>query len=228
VAIVIDASISTAAASGYDLNANGELGKQPRNKIFPTSTDPGDSLLAAQVAAAKQLVTHFASKDSEFSVVAYSGVNPSDPSRRATDYIVESRLSSDPAALHAALDRVLQYGSKGGKVFSAGMFAAVETLTAASDSHEGSRKLAILMSDSAYPIVLLPGGNSRRADPRMQAAAQQAIDSGVIFQTFGLANAASTKQPHTLGRIAGATGGVFQPVPDVGELGCLLARSLSP
>jgi len=226
VAIAIDVSASTAAPSGFDVNANGQPGEQPRNKIFPTASDPGDSILAAQVAAARHLVAHYAGGNSRFSLIAYSGRNPHDPSRRASDSFVESQLSTDPLALDAALDRVQAHGSRGAKLFSAGMTAAIETLTAAAPAN--SRKVVLFISESAYPIVLSSKDDPQRADPRMQTAAQSAIDAKIVFHTFGVGEAASTQEPHTLSWIAGATGGKYHPVADARQLGCSVASALAP
>ena len=236
VSIVIDASASTSGPSGLDVDLDGTQGQQPRNRIFPESSDSSDSVLAAQVASAKLLVDHYRGTGPRFSVVAYSGTNPRDPGRRASSFFIASGLSTDPAALGAALDRVEAYGSRGGKVFSAGMFAAMETLTDGGNSPSGSRRLVLFISDSAQPIVLENEGASR-ADPPMKDAAQQAINRGIKFHTFGLPDpvyppgvpgAASAPLPHALSQIAGATGGTYHAVPDFRELGCALASSLSP
>jgi hypothetical protein len=226
VAIAIDISASTLDASGFDVDSDGVVGELAANQIFPRSTDPGDSLLAAQVSAAKDLVSELSNDETRFSVIAYSGATPTRPERRTTDSLVVSELSSDPVTLRHAIDGVLAHGSKGGLVFSAGMNGALETLTA-SPSAGASRKVALFMSAQAYPIIL-GVTRGKRADPRMQEAAQGAIDAAVRFHTFGLGEAASTPEPHTLSRIAGATDGVYRPVADTSQLSCLLAAALTP
>jgi len=228
VAIAIDTSISTMDASGFDTDSDGILGELGANNFWPRSTDPGDSLLAAQISGAKDLVSHYADGGIGFSIVAYSGVSPKNPKRRAVDFFVVSPLSHDATALRGALDGLLAYGSKGGLVFSAGMLGALGTLDTEVAPGKPPRKLVLFMSSQAYPSVLSRKGSRAHADPRMQEAARDATDASVRFYTFGLGEAASTNEPHTLSQIAGATGGKYQSVPNTSNLACRLAAALSP
>jgi hypothetical protein len=240
VAIVIDSSRSTADPSGADINMNGEIGKPELGEIgliFDVgSTDPGDSFLWAQVAAARSLIGHLGDADARFSVVSFSGVDPgrrrrsqrSGPPPRKVDAVIESGLTDKLQDLEAALDRVLASDSAGGSKFSAGMRLANQTLRNATAPTRSPRRLALFISDSPLPSLPQRNGEILRVDPAMKESAQTAIDSAIVFHTFGLGEAATTKPPHALSMIAGATGGAYHPVEDAARLHCELLRSLVP
>ena len=63
VILVLDTSRSTIDPTGADINGNGIVGKPYLGRIGSIfdvgSTDPGDSILAAEVAAARQLLRGF-------------------------------------------------------------------------------------------------------------------------------------------------------------------------
>ena len=64
VMLVIDVSGSTKSASGVDVDGDGEVGINPQFELLPPgvypegtlSTDPGDTILAAEIAAADALI----------------------------------------------------------------------------------------------------------------------------------------------------------------------------
>ena len=90
------------------------------------------------------------------------------------------------------------------------------------DWEKSSRKVALFMSVSPEPRA----GKAR--EPAMSNAARLAIDKGVVFNTFGLGEAAATSTPTSLSRIAGATGGSYRPVSDASTLYCQLLAAVVP
>ena len=80
VVIVIDTSRSTVDASGADINGNGVIGRQRLGRLGSVfemgSTDPGDSILAAEVAAAFQLLRGLDPRSTRVGVVAFAGEPP--------------------------------------------------------------------------------------------------------------------------------------------------------
>ncbi|NJO38424.1 MAG: VWA domain-containing protein, partial [Rhizobiales bacterium] len=72
VMIVIDTSDSTRAASGADINGNGIVGAGGLSGIFK-QTDPGDSILAAEIAAAKRVVESLDPRNTRVGVVTFAG-----------------------------------------------------------------------------------------------------------------------------------------------------------
>jgi hypothetical protein len=173
--------------------------------------------------------------DVRFSVVSYSGSNQIPDTALPVgivwndEAIVEVALTSETLALNVALQRVLSRGSSGTTSFSAGMLRAIETLSGEADPRSSPRdaaKIVLFLSDNPDTIVIDGVGNSSRVDTRMYSAASRAIDLGIVFNTFGLGHAASHEGDHTLSRIAGATGGIYRPVPDPRTLACNLAQAL--
>jgi hypothetical protein len=241
VAIAIDASRSTVDPTGADINQNGRVGTPQMGTVglvFDVgSTDPGDSYLAAQVAAARSLIRAAAGPQARFSIISYCGFSPgarqmSSPRRNSprcdSPATAFSSLTIDINELEAALDGVLKVGGSGSTDFTAGMNAAIEVLSATYTTTPPSRRLVLFLSDSPLPVVFGDGKELRRYDPGMKDAASRAIEVGIVFNTFGLGEAAASVPPFALSQIASATGGVYRSVSDPLTLHCDLARSLLP
>jgi hypothetical protein len=239
VAIAVDTSGSTADPSGSDIDGDGAIGKLRDDVI----TDRGDSLLAAQVAGIKSVISDERLRDLRLAIVSFSGKDrfddPASP-ERFPDAILHGELTSDTRELEAALDRVLKRGSRGTANFAAAMRRSLEALgvgwrTAPAD---GRRRVVLLLADSPTPIRPgptqffyrtlegFPRGPIVRTDPQMALAAKRAIRSRVVINTFGLGGAADADPPHALSRVAGATGGGYRVVQDPARLHCYLISAL--
>jgi hypothetical protein len=239
VAIAIDTSGSTADPSGSDINADGIVG-EVRDAMM---TDPGDSLLAAQVAGIRSVISAVDLRDLRLAIVSFSGKDrfddPTSP-ERFPDAILRSELTSDPRVLEMTLDRVLKGGSRGTANFSAAMLRSLEALDvgwyrAPADER---RRVVLLLADSSTPVrpgptqylyrtsKEIPHGSVVRSDPQMALAAKRAIRSGVVINTFGLGGAADAEPPHALSHVAGATGGGYRAVEDPARLHCYLISAL--
>ncbi len=239
VAIAIDTSGSTADPSGADIDGDGTVGEFRNGGM----TDRADSLLAAQVAGIKSVVADNRLHDLRISIVSFSGKDRFDDpgsAERFPEAILRVELTSDSRELGAALDRVLKTGSRGTSNFAAAMRRSLESLDVGWGRvpADGRRRVVLLLADSPTPI--LPGptqyfyrtpegdphGPVVRTDPHMAVAAKRAIRSHVVINTFGLGEAADANLPHTLSRVAGATGGKFHAVKDPTVLHCKLMSAL--
>jgi len=158
----------------------------------------------------------------------YSGRVELPHSRRPTDAVIETEITSNSARVRIALANVFDMKSAGGAKFSSAMHLAVHSLETDSDADESRRKVALMTSVGPTPRIFDANGTINKLDPVMKTAAQIAIDSGVAFNTFGLAEAASEAPPTMLSRIAGATGGSYHAVEDATQLYCEMLRSLIP
>ena len=227
VAIAIDRSSSTRRPSGTDADGDGLVGTFERSRY----TDPDDSLLALQVAAAKTLLRETANSEVRYAIVSFAGTNRVPSTRRPRrlvlpgDADVQVELTDDVERLDAALGRVLERGSAGNTDFAAGMRTAVQSLTG--EAGRESRKLVLFLSDGTFPIVVEPDRKNAIVDPVMEDVARDAIRAQIRFNTFGLGTASAAKPPHTLSHMAGATGGHFTPVEDPERLHCLMLSALS-
>jgi hypothetical protein len=75
VALVLDTSGSTAEPTGADINGNGVIGARQRGRIsslFGGSTDDGDSVLAAEVVAARQILRDLDPRTTRVSVMSHT------------------------------------------------------------------------------------------------------------------------------------------------------------
>ena len=229
VAIAIDTSRSTAGPSGLDINGNGRVGEFE----LSSTTDPGDSWLAVEVAGIRSLLRDAAELDVRFSIVTFSGSydpTPQHPPKhlvRDCDAAVRSELTGNIGALEGSLERVLERGSAGYTNFAAGMRQAVRTLADEPPSPRATRRFVLFISDSTNPIRIGGDERIRRLDPVMAEVARKAIRDRIVFNTFGIGAVTGATLPHILSRIATATGGRYRAVEDPANLGCHLLNSLA-
>ena len=94
VMLVIDVSDSTKAASGADVDGDGQVGVNPHNELLPPgafpqdvfSTDPGDTILQAQILAARSLLRGLDPRRVRVGIVTFAGeVSLSTGERKSLD-----------------------------------------------------------------------------------------------------------------------------------------------
>jgi Mg-chelatase subunit ChlD len=234
--VVIDSSASTAASSGSDVDQDGTVGGASLE-----SRGLGDSLLAAQVASVKSLLPEIVRLDLRLSIVSFSGQerfdDPTTP--KLASAVLRGKLTSHPPEIETALVRVLASGSRGTADFAAAMSRSLDALTRGSRADASRRSIVLLIADSPSPVMPGPTHYLYRAwngdpngpivysDPHMAAAAKRALRARVVFNTFGLGEAARAEQPHALSQVAGATGGRYRAVDDPAQLHCHLMAALA-
>jgi len=238
--IAVHRATSTSRPSGGDVNGNGTVGEFRRS----ASTDGGDSQLAAQVAAVKSLARGVL-PDARVSIVAWSGrmeaARRSRPVSSVPPQIASAfaLLTSEPAEIDTALDRVLARGSLGAVDLTAAVVVGVRALREAEPPPGPRRRVMLLLSNSPTPLLGGPtlanhrtwlGGDPNdafvRTDPDLAVAVKQAIRQGVTIHSFGLGLAAQAPAPHALSATATATGGRFRAVNDPVALDCALLTAL--
>jgi hypothetical protein len=223
VAIVIDTSGSTAAASGADVNHNGVVG---RSGLFG-STDPGDSVLAAEVAAARRMLKGLDPRSTRVALISFAGnveaprgtfvFGNSTPPRAA---ITEEPLTTDYARVERSLTRVEERGSDGGTHMAAAIDQATTELLglegARSQPDRKSEKFVLFFTDGQPTLPYGPGfdADNVRAVLRASDRAQRA---GVRIHSFGIGPEAM-EGPVSLIEMSERTHGIFTPVKNPGEL----------
>ncbi len=233
--VVLDVSGSTRYPSGIDVDGDGEIGETQSGLLqaMPDTinTDPGDSVLAAEVAAAKALVGGLDSTRVRVGVVSFAGeIDPSTGRRRSAtqaDAFLEQALTSDYARVHRALDAVLLRGSSGGTNMEAGIKMAVRELAGLSGSvskPKRSSKKAILLLTDGKPS--LPFGRGNVEDPEddeaVIAAARLARAGGILINAYGLGPGA-IDYPVAATEMAKVSGGVYTPVRRPGDIVTVLS-----
>jgi hypothetical protein len=229
VVIVIDTSGSTSQPTGVDVDGDGVLGT-PRlgalgGMLDLGSTDPGDSILAAEVAAARKLLSGLDPRSTRVGVVTFAG-EPVEGGQgffgRARTYRAaktEEPLTSDYARLDRALSRVRERGPRGMTHMAAGVDqATVELLGLAgslSKPDPQSEKIVLFFTDGA-PTLPYQGFESDNVRAVLRAA-QRARRAGVRIHSFAIGPEALAGPISTV-EMASITEGAFTPVRHPGLL----------
>ena len=235
VIIVLDISGSTKVASGVDVDRDGEIGVNPQFELLPpgaypegtVSTDPGDTILAAEVAAADALISSLERGGRvRVGIISFSGeMNPDTGYRKRFDQQdawLEVPLTSDFEAARARLPTILARGPYGGTNFAAGMRLAITELAglsgARSPSRPDARKVVLFLTDG---LPTFPIGAGSVADPgdteAALTAARLAHRAGITVNTYSLGPNALTN-PYAATEIARITVGTFMPVQNPGDI----------
>ncbi len=216
--IAIDVSVSTGLPSGADVNQNGKVGRTLRSNRDPQRnrnprrrcTDPGDTILAAEIAGARQLIEHLDPKRTRTGIVIFSS--------RAR---VIAPLSSSREALGAALDEVASEVVPFG---TTNIAAALRTATRAfADSEvppdQKPRRSVILLSDGS------PEGRGalERTIAETFDAARQATENGVRIHAFAI-GAEIMEETDVYRRISAGSGGHFVAVEKPSEISLCLSH----
>jgi len=238
VMLVIDVSHSTRAASGGDIDGDGVVGVDPQQEglaaMFPPdvrSTDLQDTILDAQVRAARKLLDELDPRRVRVGVITFSGeVDPATGKRLSDaqiDAAVEIPLTGDYDAARNALAGVLARGPHGATNFSAGILLAVTELGgltgARSQPRREARKVALFLTDGlpTFPIgkgTIVDAGDKEAA----LRAAELARSADISINTYALGPEA-LKYNDVTTEIARVTRGQYTPVQSPDDVIALLA-----
>ncbi|MEE8557363.1 MAG: vWA domain-containing protein [Myxococcota bacterium] len=235
VILVIDVSGSTAYPSGIDVDNDGEIGetRSPLLQALPKTinTDPGDSVLAAEVGAAQALLESLDPTRVRIGVVAFAGeIDPATGRRRSpqqADAFLEQPLTSDFDRIRVALQAVLLRGSSGGTNMEAGIKLALRELAgvqnASSRPRSGAKKVVLVLTDGKPS---LPFGKGNVEDPEdieaVVASARLARAGGILINVYGLGPGA-IDYPVAATEVARVSGGLYTPVRRPGDIVTVLS-----
>jgi len=252
VMLAIDVSASTRAASGVDVDGDGEIGANPLLELLPPtaysadtlSSDPEDSVLHAEVAAARGLIERLDARRVRVGVISFAGeVDPMTGKRKhlgQQDAWVDAPLTADLAQVHRTLDAILARGARGATNFAAGVRLGIRELSALSGARSAPRpeakKVILFLTDGrpeAKKVILfltdgaptLPSGRGNQIDPgdseAAVRAAQVAHRAGIIINTYALGQGALT-YPQVVTEMARVSLGTYTPVQNPGDIIMLL------
>lgn len=226
VVVVIDTSGSTREPTGVDVNENGVVGKPQLGALGGLfelgSTDAGDSILAAEVAAARHLLRSLDPRSTRVGLVTFAGESSSGGffGRRPPASLTEVELTTEFARVEEALDRVLERGPRGSTHMAAGVDqATIELLGlrgARSEPDPQAEKVVLFLTDGRPTLPYGPGFESDNVKSVLRAA-ERGARSGVQVHTFGI-GAEALEGPIALVELATRTDGIFTPVRDPGNL----------
>jgi len=227
--IVIDTSGSTNDPTGVDVDGDGVVGT-PLQGASPTSpnfgsTDPGDSILAAEVAAAEKLLSGLDPRSTRVGLVTFAGelvmartgfVRVPRVHRAA---LSEEPLTSDYKRLYRALADLRKRGARGMTHMAAGIDqASVELLGltgSLSRSDPDSEKIILFFTDGT---PTLPHWDSEAGNVRaVLQSAQRARRAAVRIHSFAIGPEA-LEGPISTVEMAAITDGLFTPVRHPGRL----------
>ncbi|HKJ23216.1 MAG TPA: VWA domain-containing protein [Myxococcota bacterium] len=227
VVFVIDTSGSTVEPTGQDVNGNGVVGKAPLGAVGSIfglgSSDPGDSILSAEVLAARQMLQGLDPRSTRVGLVSFAGLPADAPGmfrRRAPHAAVtEEPLTTDYGRIEDALMRIFQRGPDGMTHMAAGIDqATIELLGlrgALSQTDADAEKLVLFFTDGQ---PTLPYESMEK--PNIEAvfrAAERARRGGIKIHSFALGPDA-LEGPIATVEMAARTHGYFTPVRDPGDL----------
>ena len=234
VMIAIDISGSTRSASGADVDGDGEIGFDPQAEQVPPgryppgmrSTDPQDTILAAEISAADALLRNLDPTHLRVGVLSFGGeINPATLRQAAygqQDAWVEVPLTSDFDEVRRALQNILVRGPRGGTNFAAGIRLAVTELAGLHGARSAPRpeaaKILMFLTDG---VPSFPFGSSRESDPgdteAALGAARVASKAGITINTYALGPSA-LDNPIAVTEMSRMTLGTFTPVKSPGDV----------
>ena len=235
--IVMDVSKSTEAASGADVDEDGNLGEDPHLGLYAPgeypdevrSTDPEDTILHAEVRAANTLLDGLDAKRVRVGLVTFSGEAGPDGRQKSPDQrdaTLQVPLTQDYEQVRRALRRVLARGPNGATNFAAGIRLATQELAglsgASSKRAPGAKPVVLFLTDGRPSF---PAGLASVEDPgdleAAVAAARVAQSAGIRINTYAVGNDALA-QPKAATEVARVTLGTYTPVLEPGAIAAAL------
>ncbi len=218
IVVVIDTSISTVRPSGVDVNGDGYVGVPDKRRA---STDPGDSILAAEVAAAGRLLDDLDPRSTRVGIVSFAGhpVGRMGLLGVRLAALTEEPLTSDYVRLRRGLERVLERSADGMTHMAAGIDQATLELLgldgSISSADPESEKIVLFFTDGA-PTLPHPDSESGNVRAVLESALR-ARRAGVRIHSFAIGPEALAGPISTV-EMAAITEGIFTPIRHPGDL----------
>jgi hypothetical protein len=234
VLVAIDVSASTRYPSGIDVDGDGEVGFNPHEELMAPGTyadevvcsDPDDSILSAELHAARFLLDVLKPGRTTVGLIVFSGeVDPVSGMRRSFDQRdawIEVPLTSDFDLVLGALERIREIGPHGATNFAAAVQLAVVELAgltgAESYARPDAKKVVLFLTDG---VPTFPFARGATADPEDTEAAINAArlahKAGITINTFALGRHALSS-PVAVTEMARLTAGTYTAVRNPGEI----------
>ena len=185
VVVVLDLSDSTLVASGVDIDGDGVVARTLPRLIRDRSgrrahrraaTRPGDSVRAAEAAAARRLVALIDRSHTRIALVTF----------HREGHLV-APLGSEPEAVELALDTIASESLRGGTTdFEAAIDTALGAFGADTAADTRPERVVLFLSDGVPTAPIEP----REAHARAIAAAERSAAAGVPIHAFALGSEA--------------------------------------
>jgi len=238
VMIAIDVSQSTKMASGVDVDRDGQIGVNPHLELIPPgtfppdvlSTDPDDSILAAEVAAATALLRGLDPRRVRVGLLSFGGdVSPETGERARIDQQdawLEVPMTTDFASVQRSLVAIQARGARGATNYAAGIRLGVRELAglsgARSQARPGAKRVVLFLTDGVPTFPIGKGAVSDKGDVEAALnAARLAHKAQITINTYALGPGALT-YPLAPTEMARLTLGTYTPVQNPGDIIALL------
>lgn len=238
VVLAIDVSQSTRAASGVDVDGDGTVGVNPHHELLPPgafprdvlSTDPEDTILHAEIAAARALLASLDGRRVRVGVVTFAGeMDPVTGLRKRLDQSdawLEVPLTEDFAQVQRGLVAVQARGARGATNYAAGIRLAIRELSAltgaVSPPRPDAKKVILFLSDGTPTFPVDKGSVSDPGDVEAAVrAATLAHSAGITINSYAL-GAGALRYPKALTELARVTVGTYTPIQNPGDIIVLL------
>jgi hypothetical protein len=229
VAIVIDTSLSTIEPTGADVNGNGIVGSPQLGGVSSlfgaAEDDPGDSILAAEVAAARGLLWELDPRSTRVALVTFAGELEPAPSRLFGSSFEPPAVTREPLTrefrrIEQSLDDLLEEKPSGVTHMAAGVDQAIRELlgvgSARSKPDPQSQKVILFLTDGQPTLPYGPGKDAANVGAVLEAA-DRARAAGIRVHSFAIGPEALAGPVATV-ELAARTQGYFIPVREPGDL----------
>jgi len=223
VIMVLDTSRSTVDPTGTDINGNGVVGRMRLGGLGTIfgggSTDPGDSILAAEVAGAKRLLQGLDPRSTRVGIVAFAGDLPGSGRRSRPAYTLVA-LTDDHDRVVAALDEILATEPEGNTHMAAGVDQATIELLGVRGSvsrpDPQAEKIVFFFTDGQPTLPYGPEAESDNVRAVLRAA-NRAARANIRIHSFAIGPDA-LEGPIATVEMASRTEGFFTPVRHPADL----------
>jgi hypothetical protein len=238
VMLLIDVSKSTLSASYVDVDGDGEIGVNPDLELLPPGsypegvlcTDPEDTILHAEVAAARALLGSLDRRRVQVGLLTFAGeVDPNTGERARLDQQdawLEVPISNDLDAVEVALEGILARGPRGATNYAAGIRLGIRELAglpgARSQSRGSAKKVMLFLTDGVPTFPIGKGSVLDEGDTEAAVnAAKLAHQAGITINSYALGPNALA-YPLAVSEMARVTLGTYTPVENPGDIIALL------
>ena len=229
VAIVIDTSLSTIEPTGADVNHNGIIAEPNLGTVTSLfgrrREDPGDSILAAEVAAARELLWELDPRNTRVALITFAGeleiARPTGffGTRSSTPpAVTREPLTRDFRRIEKSLEELLKTKPSGVTHMAAGVDQAIGELggSARSQPDPHTDKVILFLTDGQPTLPFGPGKDAANVGAVLEAA-ERARKAGIRVHSFAIGPEALAGPVATV-ELAARTGGYFIPVREPGDL----------
>jgi hypothetical protein len=233
VVFLLDVSGSVRFASGVDVDGDGVVGADstdaPEDFFRLGPRDPGDSVLAAEVAAVRHFANGLDARYTRVALVTFAGNGFPQLSPHAAPVMIleddqaltELPLTTDYERLQSALDRVLVRARDGLTNLAAGVDQATRELLGLRGAYSEtadprSQKVVVLLTDGVPSLPFYD--DPVRSSWAAREAGVRAARAGIRILSYGIGDGALA-WPIALVELARVTDGTFTPVRNPSELG---------